>query len=47
MQRTLESRGFISAILAMAIGMFLFYTHPFPDDQIFLRVIPCVLLMLS
>jgi TraM recognition site of TraD and TraG len=39
MQRALESRGFISAILAMAIGMFLFYTHPFPDDQIFLRVI--------
>ena len=39
MQRALESRGFISAILAMATGMFLFYTHPFPDDQIFLRVI--------
>ena len=39
MQRALESRGFISAVLAMATGMFLFYTHPFPDDQIFLRVI--------
>jgi hypothetical protein len=39
MQRTLESRAFISAILAMAIGAFLFYTHPFPDGQIFLRVI--------
>ena len=30
MQRTLESRVFISAILAMAAGAFLFYTHPFP-----------------
>src|SRR5712664_2378543 len=39
MKRTLESRAFISAILAMAIGTFLFYTHPFPDEQIFLRVI--------
>src|SRR5260370_17817327 len=39
MQRTLESRVFISAILAMAAGAFLFYTHPFPDEQIFLRVI--------
>jgi len=39
MQRTLESRVFISAILAMAAGAFLFYTHPFPDQQIFLRVI--------
>src|SRR5260221_8350207 len=39
MQRTLESRVFISAILAMATGAFLFYTHPFPDEQIFLHVI--------
>ena len=39
MQRALESRGFISAILAMATGMFLFYTHPFPEEQVFLRVI--------
>jgi len=39
MQRTLESRAFISAILAMATGTLLFYTHPFPDEQIFLRVI--------
>lgn len=39
MHRTLESRAFISAILAMAIGTFLFYAHPFPDEQIFLRVI--------
>ncbi len=39
MQRTLESRVFISAILAMATGVFLFYTHPFPEEQIFLRVI--------
>jgi hypothetical protein len=39
MQRALESRAFISAILAMAAGAFLFYTHPFPDEHIFLRVI--------
>ena len=39
MQRALESRAFISAILAMAAGAFLFYAHPFPDEQIFLRVI--------
>jgi hypothetical protein len=39
MQRALESRVFISAILAMATGTFLFYAHPFPDQQIFLRVI--------
>ena len=39
MQRTLESRAFLSALLAMATGAFLFYTHPFPDQQIFLHVI--------
>ncbi len=39
MHRALESRGFISAILAMAAGTFLFYRHPFPDEQIFLHVI--------
>ena len=39
MQRVLESRAFIAAILAMAIGAFLFYTQPFPEQQIFLRVI--------
>jgi hypothetical protein len=39
MQRALESRAFIAAILAMAIGTFLFSAHPFPDEQIFLHVI--------
>jgi hypothetical protein len=39
MQRALESRAFVSAILAMATGAFLFYTHPFPQEQIFLRVV--------
>src|SRR5260370_19166176 len=39
MHRVLESRSFLSALLAMATGTFLFYTHPFPDEQIFLRVI--------
>ena len=34
MQRTLESRSFIAAILAMAAGTFLVYSHPFPDEQI-------------
>ena len=38
-QRVLESRAFIAAILAMAGGAFLFPTQPFPDQQIFLRVI--------
>jgi hypothetical protein len=39
MQRALESRAFLSAILAMAAGAFLFYTQPFPEQQIFLHVI--------
>jgi hypothetical protein len=39
MQRALESRAFISAILAMAAGTFLFYAHPFADQQIFLQLI--------
>jgi hypothetical protein len=39
MHRTLESRAFLSAILAMAAGTFLFYAYPFPDEQIFLHVI--------
>ena len=37
-QRILHSRGFVSALLAMATGAILYYTHPFPSDQIFLRV---------
>jgi hypothetical protein len=39
MQRVLESRAFLAAILAMVTGLFLFYTRAFPDDQVFLRVI--------
>jgi hypothetical protein len=39
MQRLLESRAFIAAILAMATGAVLFYTQPFPEQQVFLRVI--------
>ena len=38
-QRILHSRGFVSAVLAMGAGAFLYYTHPFPADQIFLRLI--------
>jgi hypothetical protein len=38
MQRILHSRGFVSALLAMGTGAVLYYTHPFPSDQIFLRV---------
>ena len=38
-QRVLESRAFLAAVLAMGTGVFLFYTRRFPDDQIFLRVI--------
>jgi len=39
MQRALESRAFLSALLAMAAGLALFYRYPFPQDQFFLRVI--------
>jgi hypothetical protein len=39
MQRILQSRGFLAAILAMGTGVFFFYTRSFPDDQVFLRVI--------
>jgi hypothetical protein len=39
MQRVLESRAFLAAVLAMGTGVSLFYTHAFPHDQIFLRVI--------
>ena len=39
MQRVLESRAFLAAILAMVTGLFLFCTRAFPDDQVFLRVI--------
>jgi hypothetical protein len=38
-QRVLESRAFLAAILAMGTGVLLFYRYTFPDDQIFLRVI--------
>jgi hypothetical protein len=39
MQRVLDSRAFLAAVLAMGTGVFLFYTRAFPEDQIFLRVI--------
>ena len=39
MQRVLESRAFISAILAMATGAYLFHSYPFPDEELFLCVI--------
>jgi hypothetical protein len=39
MQRVLNSRFFLSLLLAMATGAWLFYTYPFPSDQVFLRVI--------
>jgi hypothetical protein len=39
LQRTLHSRGFVAAVLAIGAGAFLYYTHPFPEDQLFLRVI--------
>ena len=39
MQRVLESRAFLAAVLALGTGVFLFYRHTFPDDQIFLRII--------
>ena len=39
LQRILHSRGFVAAVLAMGTGAFLYYAHPFPEDQLFLRVI--------
>ncbi len=39
MQRVLNSRIFLAALLAMATGAYLFYSFPFPGGQIFLRVI--------
>jgi len=39
MQRVLESRVFLSTVLAMTTGAFLYSVHPFPEEQIFLRVI--------
>jgi hypothetical protein len=39
LQRILHSRGFVAAVLAIGAGAFLYYTHPFPEDQLFLRVI--------
>lgn len=39
MQRALESRSFLSAIVAMAVGAFLFFTYPFPEQELFLGVI--------
>jgi len=38
-RRILYSRGFVAALLAMGTGAFLFYRYPFPEEQIFLRVI--------
>jgi len=38
-QRILHSGGFVAAVLAMGTGTFLYYTHPFPEDQLFLLVI--------
>jgi hypothetical protein len=35
----LPARGFVAAVLAIGAGAFLYYTHPFPEDQLFLRVI--------
>jgi hypothetical protein len=39
LQRILHSRGFVAAVLATGAGAFLYYAHPFPEDQLFLRVI--------
>ena len=39
MRRVLASRRFVAAMLAMATGMALFYTRPFPEEQLFLRVL--------
>src|SRR5712664_503264 len=38
-RRILDSRSFVAALLAMATGMVLFYQVPFPEGQVFLKVI--------
>ncbi len=38
-RRILASRYFVATILAMATGMVLFYARPFPENQLFLRLI--------
>lgn len=39
MRRVLASRHFVAAILAMVTGAVFFYARPFPEGQLFLRVI--------
>jgi len=39
MRRLLASRHFVAAVLAMATGTVIFYARPFPENQLFLRVI--------
>jgi hypothetical protein len=39
MRRTLASRHFVAAVLAMATGMVLFYMRPFPEHHLFLGLI--------
>jgi hypothetical protein len=38
-RRMLDSRSFVAALLAMATGLVLFYRAPFPENQVFLKVI--------
>src|SRR5580698_6041959 len=38
-RRILDSRSFVAALLAMATGLVLFYRVPFPENQVFLKVI--------
>jgi hypothetical protein len=38
-RRILDSRSFVAALLAMATGTALFYRVPFPEGQVFLKVI--------
>jgi hypothetical protein len=39
MQRVLASRHFLASLLAMGTGVFLSYTHPFPERAFFLQLI--------
>jgi hypothetical protein len=38
-RKILDSRSFVAGLLAMATGVVLFYRYPFPEEQMFLRVI--------
>ena len=45
-QRILDARRLLACLLSAATGMALYFRAPFPEDNIFLRVENCPLLLL-